>query len=171
MRQAEVRTLLWENIDIAECVVTLAAAATKTLSTRTVPLNKRCMAVIESIRGCRVGSCKGPVFPGVTRNALKLAFKRARHRAGIEDFRFHDTRHEATSRLFERGFNDTEVASVTGHKSRAMLARYTHLRAKDLVQRLDAPPAPSSADIMRLVDELRRLVDGSKPPTSSTTGD
>jgi integrase len=158
MRQGEVRTLLWENIDISDCVVTLPAAATKTLSTRTVPLNKRCMAVIESIRGLRVGPLQGPVFPEVTRNALKLAFKRARLRAGIKDFRFHDTRHEATSRLFERGLSDTEVAAVTGHKTRAMLARYTHLRAKDLVHRLDAPPAPSNADLLRIIEELRRLI-------------
>ncbi|MGF6723016.1 integrase [Paraburkholderia sp. GAS41] len=164
MRQGEVRTLLWQNIDATDCVVTLPAAATKTLSTRTVPLNKRCMAVIESIRGSRVGPLQGPVFPDVTRNALKLAFKRARQRAGIEDFRFHDTRHEATSRLFERGFNDTEVATITGHKTRAMLARYTHLRAKDLVRRLDDPPAGSESELKKLIDELRRMLGkGSEP--------
>ncbi len=105
-----------------------------------------------------MGPLQGPLFPDVTRNALKLAFKRARLRAGIEDFRFHDTRHEATSRLVERGFSDAEVAAVTGHKSRAMLARYTHLRAKDLVQRLDAAPPPNNADLLRIIEELRQLI-------------
>ncbi|MGY6161161.1 tyrosine-type recombinase/integrase [Paraburkholderia strydomiana] len=171
MRQSEVRTLLWQNINMGERVVTLPAAATKTLTTRTVPLDKRCMTVIESIRGPRLGLLQGPVFPGVTRNALKLAFKRARLRAGLEDFRFHDTRHEATSRLFELGLSDTEVATITGHKTRAMLARYTHLRAKDLVRKLDDPPASSESELKRLLDELRRLLgivrdssDASKEP-------
>lgn len=51
--------------------------------------------------------------------------------------RFHDLRHEATSRLFERGvFNSMEVTSITGHKTLAMLKRYTHLRAEDLAKKL-----------------------------------
>ena len=46
---------------------------------------------------------------------------------------FHDLRHEATSRLFEKGLNPVEVATITGHKDTKMLMRYTHLRAEDLV--------------------------------------
>jgi integrase len=54
-------------------------------------------------------------------------------RAGITGLRFHDLRHEAASRLFERGLNPMQVAAITGHKSLQMLKRYTHLRAVDLV--------------------------------------
>ncbi|WP_363320723.1 tyrosine-type recombinase/integrase [Acidiferrobacter sp.] len=50
--------------------------------------------------------------------------------------RFHDLRHEATSRLFEKGLDIMAVASITGHKSLTHLKRYTHLRAEDLVSRL-----------------------------------
>jgi integrase len=56
--------------------------------------------------------------------------------AGIEGLHFHDLRHEATSRLVERGLSDQEVSAITGHKSMQMLKRYTHLRAEDLVERL-----------------------------------
>ncbi|MGI0021189.1 MAG: tyrosine-type recombinase/integrase, partial [Nitrososphaera sp.] len=49
-------------------------------------------------------------------------------RAGIEELRFHDLRHEATSRLFEKALNVMEVASITGHRDLRMLQRYTHLR-------------------------------------------
>jgi integrase len=49
---------------------------------------------------------------------------------------FHDLRHEATSRFFEKGLNPVEVATITGHKDTRMLMRYTHLRAEDLVKRL-----------------------------------
>ena len=52
------------------------------------------------------------------------------------DFRWHDLRHEATSRLFEKGLNPVEVATITGHKDTKMLMRYTHLSAEDLVWRL-----------------------------------
>lgn len=55
----------------------------------------------------------------------------------LEDLRFHDLRHEATSRLFERGvFDSMEVASITGHKTLQMLKRYTHLRAEDLAKKM-----------------------------------
>lgn len=55
----------------------------------------------------------------------------------LSDLRFHDLRHEATSRLFEKGvFDSMEVASITGHKTLQMLKRYTHLRAEDLAKKL-----------------------------------
>jgi integrase len=133
MRQSEVRCLLWSNIDLERRVVVLDAAATKTNTMRGVPLSSRCVAVLESIPGDRCG----PVFPGVTREAVKLAFKRAVTRAGLVGFRFHDLRHEATSRLFELGtLSQMEVASITGHKTLAMLQRYTHLNASDLAKKL-----------------------------------
>ena len=53
------------------------------------------------------------------------------------DFRFHDLRHEATSRLFVRGTNTMTVAAITGHKTLQMLKRYTHLRAETIVGELD----------------------------------
>ena len=52
------------------------------------------------------------------------------------DLRFHDLRHEATSRFFEKGLNVMEVTAITGHKDVRMLQTYTHLRAEDLTLRL-----------------------------------
>jgi len=54
----------------------------------------------------------------------------------LVDLHFHDLRHEAVSRLFELGLNPMEVASISGHKTLAMLKRYTHLRAEDLARKL-----------------------------------
>lgn len=56
---------------------------------------------------------------------------------GLADLHFHDLRHEAVSRLVEAGLSDQEVAAISGHKSMQMLKRYTHLRAEDLVTKLD----------------------------------
>jgi integrase len=53
--------------------------------------------------------------------------------AGINDLRFHDLRHEATSRFVEAGLSDQQVSAITGHKSMQMHKRYTHLRNEDLV--------------------------------------
>ena len=75
-------------------------------------------------------------LPGVTTGAVKRSYMRAIRRAGIQDLRFHDLRHEATTRLFEKGLNIMEVASITGHKDLRMLRRYTHLKAEDLARKL-----------------------------------
>jgi len=45
-------------------------------------------------------------------------------------------RQEATSRLFEKGFDTMEVRTITGHKTLQMLKRYTHLKAEDLAERM-----------------------------------
>ena len=66
-------------------------------------------------------------------DSITRAFERVRKEADMEDFRFHDLRHEATSRFFEKGLSIMEVSAITGHKDLAMLRRYTHLRAEDLV--------------------------------------
>ena len=52
------------------------------------------------------------------------------------DFRWHDLRHEGTSKLFEKGLNMMEVASITGHEDLKMLKRYTHIKPESLVARL-----------------------------------
>jgi len=60
-----------------------------------------------------------------------------RANTGIDDLRFHDFRHEATSRFFERTDLDVmEIKAITGHKTLQMLARYTHLRTARLADRL-----------------------------------
>jgi integrase len=92
---------------------------------RGVPLSSRALAALRVLPS----SYNGRVFGGLTADALKLSFKRALRRAGIEGLRLHDLRHEATSRFFEKGLSVMEVASVTGHKTLQMLRRYTHLSA------------------------------------------
>ncbi len=71
-----------------------------------------------------------------TTRGLSGAFLKLCRKVKIDDLHFHDFRHEATSRLFGKGLNLVEVATITGHKDTKMLMRYTHLRAEDLVGRL-----------------------------------
>ena len=121
--------LLWENVDLKKRTAHLPK--TKNGEARTVPLSGRAVTVLDALPR----SMDGRVF-GMTYEAMKQAFDRACKRAGIDDLRFHDLRHEATSRLFEKGFNPMEVSAITGHKTLQMLKRYTHLRAEDLAKRM-----------------------------------
>jgi integrase len=64
--------------------------------------------------------------------SIGTAFTRACRLLGIQDLRFHDLRHEATSRLFERGYQIHEVAQFTLHESWNELKRYTNLKPENL---------------------------------------
>ena len=73
----------------------------------------------------------------MTPESITYAMQTATKNAKMEDFRFHDLRHEAISRLFEKTYLDLiEIRNVSGHKTLQMLARYTHLRTARLADRL-----------------------------------
>ncbi|MFC1681793.1 integrase [Pseudomonadota bacterium] len=130
MRQGELVGLHWEHIDLNRRTVHLPD--TKNGESRTVPLSTTAAKILHSLPR----SIHGRVFPGLTTEAVKRAYVRAVRRAAIKNLRFHDLRHEATSRLFEKGLNIMEVATITGHKDLRMLRRYTHLKAEDLAKKL-----------------------------------
>ena len=61
-------------------------------------------------------------------------FKEAARRAGVQDVHFHDLRHEAISRLADKGMNTLQLSTVSGHKTLSILKRYTHTKAEALHQ-------------------------------------
>lgn len=130
MRRGEILSLTWQDIDLKiPCAV---LRDTKNGETRAVPLSHAAVRVLkERVRG--VGASK--VFQ-IGSRPLRRAWENAMGAAGIQDMRFHDLRHEAASRLFEKGLNVMEAASVTGHKTLSMLKRYTHLNPADIARKL-----------------------------------
>lgn len=129
MRRSEILALTWANVDLSKRVARLFD--TKNGEGRSVPLTLKATTLLQGLPR----SIDGQVFP-TTAEAVKLAFARAVERARIADLHFHDLRHEAVSRLFEKGLNVMEVASVSGHKTLQMLKRYTHLEAEKLLIKL-----------------------------------
>jgi integrase len=143
MRSSEIVGLKIAQVDLERRVVRLQE--TKNTMPRTVPLS---MAALEVIKQ----AIANPVRPKDTEliffgepgrdwirrpynfNKSWLTIKEA---AGLKDLRFHDLRHEAVSRFVELGLSDQEVSAISGHRSMQMLKRYTHLRAEDLVDKLD----------------------------------
>jgi integrase len=71
-------------------------------------------------------------------NVLAAGFRRICHRASIDNLRFHDLRHEATSRFFEKGrLSDMEIMKITGHTEYSTLERYVKLRPSVLAAKMD----------------------------------
>jgi len=128
MRRGELLKAEWRDLDLQGRKMTLRD--TKNGEDRTIPLTLRATKIISHIP-----RTDERLFP-VTPVAVRQAWDRLRRRAGIEDLHFHDLRHEAISRFFEMGLSVPEVALISGHKDYRMLARYTHLRAEDLVGKL-----------------------------------
>lgn len=100
--------------------------------TRRVALSSRAIKILKSLSPPDESS---PWF-GVSVRTLSAAMQRAREKLGIKDLRLHDLRHEATSRLFEKGLSAMEVATMTGHKTLTTLKRYTHPNVTDIVRKL-----------------------------------
>ena len=135
MRRGELSGLRWQDVDLERRTVRLHTS--KNGSARQVPLSTRAMAAFRELR---LGVCRidAQVFgePAATADYLTHAFQDAARAAGGHGVTFHTCRHEATRRLFEAGLGLMEVAAITGHKTLAMLRRYTHLRAEDLARKL-----------------------------------
>jgi integrase len=148
-RRGELLKLDWRNVDIQTSTAILLD--TKNSEDRIIPLSTLAKLTLKNLQG--EGTCAGPVFSleeHHARSGFEAALARARQRyekecakTGVEpdpnylrNLHFHDLRREGTTRLFERGFDIMEAASVTGHKTLSMLKRYTHLRAQDLARKL-----------------------------------
>jgi len=130
MRRGELLSLRWEHVFQEDQYVHLPN--TKNGSSRDVPLSNRARAILANLPA----SFSELVFP-IHFEALKGLWTRACRRVEISDLRFHDLRHEATTRLFEKGLNVMEVAAITGHKDLRMLQRYTHLKPETIASKLN----------------------------------
>lgn len=148
MRSSEIVTLRRGQIDLNRRIVRLLE--TKNTQPRTVPLTAKATDLFQEALNNPIRPIDVDIIffgePGkdgkrrpYNFNKIWLDIKKIE---AISDFRFHDLRHEAVSRFVEAGLSDQEVAAISGHKSMQMLKRYTHLRAEDLVGKLDAMLPP-----------------------------
>jgi len=129
MRRSEIANLLWEHVDFEYATAYLPM--TKNGDERTVPLSPKAIELLKQLSP----KCSGKVF-SYQCDPITRAFAKVRSRAGITGLRFHDLRHEATSRLFEKGLGAADIKLITGHKTYEMLDRYTHLSARNISEKL-----------------------------------
>lgn len=158
MRRSEIAGLLRANVD--EKKRTAMLPLTKNGSARGVPLSSLAVGILKSLADREDGRYFKSQPDSITkafadaaedaRNAYtegltlhlrqkKLSQERIKKRICDDpfllDLRFHDLRHEATSRLAEI-FPLHELTKITGHQDTRMLMRYYHPRPEDLAKRL-----------------------------------
>ena len=83
------------------------------------------------------------------------AFRRLVAQANIEDFRWHDLRHQAATRWRRSGMNLDRIKELLGHSSMAMVMRYAHLFPDDLV---DAMEAFETSPVARSIRDHQRTI-------------
>ncbi len=130
MRRGEILAVCPEHIDVDKRA--LLVPGSKNGRARTIPLSIPAIELLSKHR-----TTDGRLFP-LSANAFRLAWERVKRRAGIEDLHFHDLRHEAISRFFEKGLSVPEVALISGHRDPRMLLRYTHPMSEGILKKLDA---------------------------------
>jgi integrase len=138
MRSGEMLAMRWEHVNLTNRTVFLPD--TKNGSPRTVPLSTRALNAIHALPRALNGRLFTSGYHSI-HNAFQLAVTKAQKTHAdsntfLKGLRFHDLRHEAVTRLFEKGLNPIEVGMVSGHKTLSMLQRYTHLRSEELVAKL-----------------------------------
>lgn len=137
LRRGEILALRFRDVDIERCTATIREA--KNGYSRTIPLSSLAVAILETTIAVMTTTAKVQnerLFP-LTSVAVRLAWDKLTKRAKINDLHFHDLRHEAISRLFEKGLTVPEVASISGHRDIRMLMRYAHADKGKLAKKLN----------------------------------
>jgi integrase len=178
-RDAEIRHLQWERLDLSKAVLTVGDSKTEAGEGRTIPLNSALLeAMIEYAKWytSRFGTIqsewyvfpfgsprpKDPTRPMVT---LKTSWSNVRKKAGVSG-RWHDNRHTLVTDLAEGGAGDETIRNIAGHVSKQMLKHYSHIRMEAKRKALEAivqPPAPSKAGDTESASVVQTL--GTPAPT------
>jgi integrase len=128
-RRGELIGLTWADVDVKTGRALVRDS--KNGEQRTLPLAGK---ALEALRELKLqGSARsGHVFPQPSGfpgsyEYFDAHWHAALKAAGIEDMRFHDLRHTTASMLAAHGASLLEIADVLGHKTLAMVKRYSHL--------------------------------------------
>jgi integrase len=147
MRRNEIVSLRRSQVDLKKRIIVLRSSETKNREARTVPLSQRAVEILDKAMNKHIRIIDSDlIFWGNAKDkegqrkpyAFNKVWSRVLQKTSLHDFKFHDLRHEAISRMVEGGLSDQEVAAISGHKTMQMLKRYTHLRSEHLINRLDS---------------------------------
>jgi integrase len=139
MRQGEIFSLRWRDVDLEARLLNIQAFHTKTIKERQVAITTRLAIELERLKASAPDDRDGLLF-GILDN-VKRSFTAARSKAGLKDLRFHDLRHTAATRLVGAHIPLSEVGRVLGHSQANTTYRYVNANietAKRAAAALDA---------------------------------
>lgn len=125
MRRGEIFQMKWKDVDLSGRQIYIPQTNTKTQTARTVGITERLKKELLALWEASPKHPEYIVF-GISVD-VKNAWKSALQAAGIENFRFHDCRHTATTRMIASGCHHTEVMKITGHSQITTFLRYLNI--------------------------------------------
>ena len=128
MRAGEIIDLEWNDIDLEKRVARLTR--TKNGTNRNVPLSTEATRILNQLPR------ESALAFNLNSASLDALFRKLKDRVLIEDLHFHDTRHEAITRLAKK-LPVLDLARMTGHKDLRMLMIYYNEPAEEIAKRLD----------------------------------
>lgn len=129
MRMGEICDLTWDNIDFG--AQTAFLPTTKNGTSRTVALSKRAIELLKLVPNTNAQTCFG-----ITSKQCGDNFGRIRNKTTITDLHFHDTRHEAITRLSKK-MPILALARNVGHTDIKQLMTYYNESASEIAKLLD----------------------------------
>jgi integrase len=128
MRQGEIFSLRWRDVNLKKGEILVAAFNTKTMRARNISLTIRLAIELEALAKNAPRRPADRVF-GINDN-VKRSFDAVRRASGIENLRFHDLRHTAATRLVSAHIPLSEVGRVLGHTQANTTYRYVNANAE-----------------------------------------
>lgn len=125
MRRGEIFRLRKEDVDFHRGEI--RATKTKTDEDRFIPMNETLRTeLFNHISRLSSEYLFANPETGNPYTEIKRSFPTACRLAGIKDFRFHDLRHTAATRMAEASVDPFTIAAILGHKSLDMTVSYAH---------------------------------------------
>ena len=115
----------WADINFQSGEIHIPQTNTKTEDARMVGITPRLREELEKLWEVSPKNSDSLVFGKI--DSIKTAWKTACRLANIQDFRFHDCRHTATTRMIASGSPHTEVMKITGHTQLKTFLRYLNI--------------------------------------------
>jgi integrase len=147
MRQGEIFDLTWFDVDLPRGVIHIRVS--KNGKDRFVPINQTIRAMLEGLAHTSEYVFPSPKTEGRLID-VKRRFDLAKSDAGIKDFRFHDLRHTAATRMADCGADAFTLAAIFGWSDVRMALRYTHATdeaKRRAVENLVRPVASSDESV------------------------
>jgi integrase len=125
MRSGEIFKMKWQDVRVVSGEIHIPQTNTKTEESRIVGITPRLRVELDLLWEKSPRDLDQVVF-GIS-DSVKRSWKTACLLASISDFRLHDCRHTATTRMIASGSPHTEVMKITGHSQLKTFLRYLNI--------------------------------------------
>jgi len=137
MRKSEILGVTIGEIHITPKGWSIDKHVTKNGNRRIIYLSEKCVQSIQHIYDLKKNNPLSSRLFSISDNQVEVEFTKCRDKIGSDSLRLHDLRHEAISRLADKGLSIGAISSQSGHRNAQTLLRYVNVSENDIRKKLD----------------------------------